>query len=165
MNPGNSVIPGRSTRRAPAGMPPPWDPTAVMRPAVMVICGWSTVLPAITAIMWSAVTTTVSAQLTLMRPQPSAASIQRAFISVMSPRTVHVAVRKLFFGCIPDLDELDDEIQVYRCQRMDAIDGHHIAGDGCYGYGARALLRLGMQAHSDRNLVDPLEGATRNLLD
>src|SRR3569833_2788174 len=157
MNPGNSVIPGRSTRRAPAGMPPPWDPTAVMRPSVMVICGWSTVLPAITSIMWSAVTTTVSAQLTLMRPLPSAASIQRAFISVLSPRTGLVAGRKLFFGCIPDLDELDDEIQVYRCQRMDAIDGHHIAGDGCYGNGARALLRLGMRARAGRGRGGPRE--------
>ena len=48
----------------------------------------------------------------------------------MSPRAVHVSVRKFFFCGISYFDELDVEIQVLAGERMVAVDGHHVAGDG-----------------------------------
>ena len=61
----------------------------------------------------------------------------------MSSRTVHVAVRELFFRRIPYFDELDIKIQVLARQRMVAVDGDHVAGDGGYGDGARAFSASG----------------------
>src|SRR5947209_5012452 len=110
-------------------------------------------------------TTTVSAQAVLARLKVRAASTQRCFfISVVSPWTMHVSVRKFFCSGIPYVHEIDIKIQVLAGERMITVNGNHVAGNGGYGHGARPLLRLGMQAHSDSDLVDSLEGTPRHLL-
>src|SRR5882757_10336820 len=98
----------------------------------------------------------VSAQTVLARLKVRAASTQRClFISVVSPWTMHVSVRKFFFGGIPYVDEIDSKIQGLAGEGMIAVNRDHVAGHGGHGHGARPLLRLGMHTHSDRDLVDP----------
>jgi hypothetical protein len=64
ISPGSKVIPGRSMRRAPAGMTgraAPRPTTDAIRPSVITTTGSSITRPASTSIIRSAVTTTVSA--------------------------------------------------------------------------------------------------------
>src|ERR1700704_5278945 len=86
-------------------------------------------------------------------------------MSMMSTRAMHVPVRQLLLGRIAYSDDLDVEVQVLARQRMVAVNGYHVTGDGCDGHRARALVGLRMQPHSDSNLCNPLQGAARHLLD
>ena len=61
MRPGSRVMPGRSIRRAPAGIAgraPPRPTTATIRPSVITTTGSSTTRPASTSTIRPAVTTT-----------------------------------------------------------------------------------------------------------
>src|SRR5271167_4840302 len=93
IRPGSSVMPGKSTRRAPAGMAEPIVASAAIRPSVMVICGRSMLRPVSTSIMRSAVTTTVSANAGAAVQASAMMAARAKFIDFIQPSACCLALK------------------------------------------------------------------------
>src|SRR5687767_10292162 len=84
---------------------------------------------------------------------------------MMAARTMHMAVRQLFFGRGTHADDLYLEVQILAGERVIAVERHHVTLQMSDGHSAHAVLRLSMQLHADMKIPYTLERPTRHLLD
>ncbi len=84
---------------------------------------------------------------------------------VMATGPVHVTMRQFLRARVAHIGYLDGEVQRLPRQRMVAVDRDLVAVDAGYRHRHRALWRLCLELHAHLQIVNTLEGVTRNHLD
>jgi hypothetical protein len=105
----------------------------LMRPSMIVICGRSTTRPAITSIMRSAVTTTVSAYEDVAKRLNATKASVEFFIGVTSAGIARVVPRALAYP-----DEPAEEMP--GLQKLPQKSGHESTGTGCLSVRVAAIF-------------------------